>query len=377
MKKTLIRWLPAVVVPAVVVGAAITVPLAAGAEPNLPNKTAKQVLEMIADSDVQAFSGTVEQTTDLGLPELPSTGSNSGDEGIASALELVTGSHTMRVFAAGADQLRVQVLDNLAERDAIRNGDDLWLYDSSADEATHATLPDLSSGLGSGAHADLPGTPATPAQLADKLLGAIDASTAVTVDDAATIAGRSAYVITLTPRSADTLVGSASLAVDSETGMPLAVTIEAKGQDEPAVSVAFTAIDFTTPEASLFDFTPPASAKVTEAELPTGLLEQSQSEKSHSGKGGSSLDPTVSGEGWSSIVELRLPEGALDSGAAASDTADSDTAGSDASAMLDQLTTPVDGGRVLQTSLLSVLLTDDGRVLLGAVPASALQTAAQ
>ncbi len=44
-------------------------------------------------------------------------------------------------------------------------------------------------------------------------------------------------------------------------------------------------------------------------------------------------------------------------------------------ALLDSLTTPVEGGRALQTALVSVLLTDDGRVLAGAVPVDVLVAA--
>jgi hypothetical protein len=44
----------------------------------------------------------------------------------------------------------------------------------------------------------------------------------------------------------------------------------------------------------------------------------------------------------------------------------------EASPMLDGLTTRVDGGRVLQTSLVTVLFTDDGRVFAGAVTADHL-----
>ena len=44
--------------------------------------------------------------------------------------------------------------------------------------------------------------------------------------------------------------------------------------------------------------------------------------------------------------------------------------------LLDQLTTRVPQGRLLSTALVSVLLTDDGRVLVGAVPPEALQAAA-
>ena len=40
---------------------------------------------------------------------------------------------------------------------------------------------------------------------------------------------------------------------------------------------------------------------------------------------------------------------------------------------LGQLTTEVEGGRVFTSALLTVLLTDDGRVLLGSVDAATLQ----
>ena len=46
-------------------------------------------------------------------------------------------------------------------------------------------------------------------------------------------------------------------------------------------------------------------------------------------------------------------------------------------ALLESVTTAVDGGRVLQTALVSVLIADDGRVFAGAVPASRLVEAAQ
>ena len=44
--------------------------------------------------------------------------------------------------------------------------------------------------------------------------------------------------------------------------------------------------------------------------------------------------------------------------------------------LLDQVLVPVSGGRALETSLVSVLLTSDGRVLVGAVSIDQLQAAA-
>jgi hypothetical protein len=46
------------------------------------------------------------------------------------------------------------------------------------------------------------------------------------------------------------------------------------------------------------------------------------------------------------------------------------------SPLLAQATTSVDGGRLLSTSLVNVLLTNDGRIFAGSVPADTLQAAA-
>ncbi|WNY34947.1 hypothetical protein Q9Q99_07810 [Curtobacterium flaccumfaciens] len=76
-------------------------------------------------------------------------------------------------------------------------------------------------------------------------------------------------------------------------------------------------------------------------------------------------EPTFTGTGWGTIAEL--PTG----------TADQSGLDGDASGLLDQLTKPVDGGRAVQTSLVSVYLTDDGRVFAGAVPVASLVDAAK
>ncbi|HEY8589519.1 MAG TPA: DUF2092 domain-containing protein [Naasia sp.] len=348
MSKRLSRWLPAAIIPVAVVGAAIAIPAAAGASPELPERTAEEVLVSIAENTADAYSGTVEQTSDLGLPELPSTGMGSAD-GAADAMELLTADHELRVFVGGDDRMRLQILDRLAERNVVVNGDDVWLYDSRANAATHLVLPE-------GARASAPATGWTPEEAAESLLEAIEPSTDVTVDGTAMVAGRAAYVLTLTPdEGEDTLVASASLAVDAETGLPLSVEVDAVGQDEPAFSVAYTSIDFTAPDAGLFEFEPPAGATVEEEQLPSDLGE-------HSADGVDHPEPVLSGSGWDAVVALPVGD-ALASG------------DPEAARMLAQLTTAVDGGRAIETSLVSVLLTDDGRVLAGAVPVDRLVAA--
>lgn len=354
MSKLLNRWLPAAIIPLAVAGAAIAIPAtAAGAAPELPAKTAEELLVSIAENTAGAYSGTVQQTSNLGLPELPGTGLGSGD-GPADALELLTADHELRVFVGGADRLRLQILDTLAERNVVVNGDEVWLYDSRENAATRLVLPaDAPAG-------SAPATGWTPEQAASSLLAAVQPSTEVTVDGTALIAGRPAYLLTLTPDGGeDTLVARASLAVDAETGLPLSVEVNAVGQDEPAFSVAYTSIDFTAPDAGLFDFQPPAGATVQEQQLPTDL-------PGHAADSVEQPKPTVSGDGWDAVVALAVGDqlAAVQGG------------DPQAAQLLEQLSTPVAGGRAIETSLVSVLLTDDGRVLAGAVPVDRLVAAA-
>jgi outer membrane lipoprotein-sorting protein len=356
------RWIPALVVPVTVVAAGIVVPsMAANAEVVLPEKTPQQVLELAASSSGASLSGTVEQTSDLGLPDVSSFQGQGGSGGDATsdALELLTGSHTAKVYVDGTSKQRVQVIDDLAERDVVRDGDSVWTWDSESKEASHLTLPDTSGTEVPTALPDGTAVPRTPAELASALLSAVEPTTTVTATDNVKLAGRTAYQVVLTPDDPATLVASATLTVDSETGVPLKVVVAAKGQADPAVSVGFTSVDFSAPSSDVFAFTPPAGADVTEVPAPTG-----DDARAHHADG-QAPEKTVLGSGWSTIVGLApSPASAPTGGAAGPD-----------SALLDQVLTPVDGGKVLQTSLVSVFVGDDGRVWAGAVDADALQAA--
>ncbi|MDR6970693.1 DUF2092 domain-containing protein [Leifsonia shinshuensis] len=349
MEHRWMRWAPAVVVPVAIAAAVIVAPLAAGAS-DLPVKSPADVLRLVAASDTRSFSGTVEQSSELGLPSRPSTSSSStsDDASAANLLELALADHTAKVWVDGPTRVHVQVLDKLAERDAIRNGSDVWLYQSAKKQVAHATLPSRTA-----EPATPDATTLTPSAMAQRFLDAVDPSTSVTLGDPVRVADRDAYDLVLTPKTDATLVGSVSIAVDGKTGIPLKVSVLARGATTPAFEAGFTAFSTDKPDASLFSFTPPKGATVSEHKLPT------RDGAAHPSAG--HPKPTVTGSGWSTIVAL--PAGS----APASLTDDPPVA---------QLTQPVDGGRALSSSLVSVLVTPDGRVLAGAVPVSALQAAA-
>ncbi|MEJ3403992.1 outer membrane lipoprotein carrier protein LolA [Rathayibacter sp. YIM 133350] len=341
------RWLPAILIPAAIAAAAVIAPLQAGAATDLADLSADQLVQRVAASDAEAFSGTFEQESQLGLPDLSLPGNAPQSEaGAASALELATGSHTGRVYVDGADHVRVQVLDALAERDAVRNGDEVWLYSSKQNEATHASLPDGS------ADAALSNAQ-TPGQLAEHFLTLAREDARLSVAADGSVADRPTYTLVITPTSTDTLVGDVRISVDAATWVPLRVIVRARGVSDPAFSLGFTTFDTARPDAERFAFTPPAGATVTERTVPAGTRHVSAADDSAA--------PLVHGSGWDAVAEFAT--GAL-------------PAELEASPLFSQLTNRVEGGRAVTTSLASLLLTDDGRILAGAVPLSRLQAAA-
>ena len=272
------------------------------------------------------------------------------------------------------------MLDRLAERDVYVSDDDAWIYDSREKAATHLTVDQAAlDALKAEAEArdeeararleaELGAPLPTPEEVLDQALAKLDETTEVSVGTDARVAGREVYELVLVPRDADTLVGEISVAIDGDTGVALAASVTARGADEAAFSVAFTDVSFEAPDASVFAFTPPEGTEVTEHAVPVPTvaeLEQWKAEAEAGEETGERMpQPIVHGEGWSTVVEL--PAGAA--GAAGFD--------GEASAMLDTLTERVDGGRILSTSLVTVLITDDGRVLAGAVAADRLLDAA-
>jgi outer membrane lipoprotein-sorting protein len=393
-----LRWLvPAAAAVAVIGGGAAVGRFAAVAEPSLPERSAAQLLVDLQTARLDGLSGTVVQTADLGLPELPAL-AGAATNGLTS---LVSGSNTLRVWYNGPDQARVALLSSLGETDLIRNGQDVWLWYSQQNRAEHYRLgaDDHGREAGRGKGHLPPGidpsqVPATPQQAAEQALKAIDPTTEVTTGRNAKVAGRNAYELILAPRDKASLVGQVRLAIDATEHLPLRVEVFPKGADEPAFKVAFSQISFERPDASRFRFNPPKDAVIEEkteedaqraadkaaeraaekAEKAAGAMEKKAEKVAEREAGGSSA---VIGEGWTTVFVTRLGDGPVDVGAAGKD---SGAAQADQGlALLDQLpkvSGPWGSGRLLTSKLFSALLTDDGRLLVGAVSPATLYQAA-
>ncbi|GEC04825.1 hypothetical protein SSP24_24800 [Streptomyces spinoverrucosus] len=372
------------VVPAAVLGVAagtigLVPAIADSGSPDLPEITAQQLIEKIAASDVQQLSGTVKISTDLGLPDLggleselmsgatPSGGEGSSADPSAKLTELASGTHTLRVAADGPDKQKLSLLEDAAEYSLIHNGKDVWGYDSASNEVYHGTATE-------GAEQREGEVPATPQELAEEALKAVDDTTSVTVDGTAQVAGRDAYKLVIEPKQSGSTVGAISVAVDAKTGLPLKFTLTPASGGAAVVDAGFTQISFAKPAASTFDFTPPKGAKVTE-EGSVDAPEHSQQPKEEDfAKGLDGLN--VIGEGWTSVAVIDSGAEGMPSDAKRGDMGDAGAMGSFLGSLGDEVTGKFGSGTVFKTRLVNALITDDGKVYVGAVTKDALVKAA-
>ena len=407
------RWMPALVVPAVIAAGAVAVPLQANAV-DLPDLTPQQVM-LLMDGEITGFSGTIVKTSELGLPPLEMSSMMDEEmiaemeekmpEGfeefipslieqnaITQAVELIAGTHRIRVYASEVG-MRVQVLDPMSQRDFIVNQNEFWAYDARNATALTGTFDmevsdDQKAEFEAMAQAELEQYLAeiqldisNPEAVADYLMAQVGESTEISVGKDHRIAGRTAYQLIAQPSAANSLVESVVISVDSETGMALDVKVYSIEQEVPAFHVGFESISFETPDASLFSFTPPPGTTVETMEVPAELeaqLEQLKSDYENQeftnednaamraeleSRYAQAPKPAMIGEGWESVVYLpampqEVPMEMMEN------------------ELFADLMIQVDGGKVFSTPLMNVLVMDSGEVYAGAVTIEYLQEVA-
>jgi hypothetical protein len=361
-----------VVIGAVIAASQITI---AQASPALPDRTPAQLLAQIdATAQVPPLTGTVVETTSLGLPALP------GESNPTSLSSLITGSHTMNVYYENSQHFRLQVPQSLSETDLIRDGNTLWEWDSTRNAVTEYTWP-----KGAYKHTTIKQRMPvlTPQQAANDLLKEVGKTTTVSVQSNVLVAGEASYQLVLAPKDDRSLIGEVVIAIDGKYGVPLRVQVFARNATSPAFQVGFTQIAFVTPAPANLQFSPPPGASIKKVNL-------SGDSATQQGTLGASNDTSglgMYGSGWLTVAEL--PQQDLTSlgteGASSAQPANSPSGafGGESQAAVNALlgaAKPVHGswgsGTLLTTSLMS-MLTSNGEVYIGAVKPSVLYAAAQ
>jgi len=379
------RWAvpgTAVVVTGAVI-AALQIP-AAQASPNLPAKTPAQLLASLASDNtkVPPMTGTVVETANFGLPQLPQTANNP-----SSITSLLTGNHTVKVYYQDDKHFRLSVPQPQAETDVIANGSKVWLWESASNSVTEFNDPAAGAAKAKAAMPSPTKTPLTPQQAANQILAKVGKTTLVSVEANVPVAGEASYQLVLAPKDSRSLVGKIVIAVDGKYNVPLRVQVYAKGADSPAFQVGYTALQWVAPASSNFSFTPPHGATVD-------VVNSGQA------KSGTTTKPDTSGFGsygkdWLTVVSFPQADLTKGFGTAAGSTSSASPSGKQqdivsannqgvgvsSQEVLNALlgsAKPVSGswgsGTLVTSSLFSMLMTG-GKVYIGAVQPSVLYAA--
>ena len=288
-----LRWkrtryvVPAAVLVAVGIGAAVPTLSGASAPPNLPAQSPQQLVADMATAKTPQLTGTLTWTANLGLSDLSSLEQGSGQGGGSGfdPLTLLSGNYQLKVWLGTKAEHLALIEPTDQEVDVVRNGKQVWLWDSSTQTVVHligATPAAAGSGSGSGGLSGITGLsgisglsgitglanlPLTPTELATTLLGHLSSSTSVTVGSPMYVAGQPAYQLVVGPKGA---AGSTIRAVEVALGasgpllgVPLQVAVYAKGQASPALELGYTGqLHLGAPAASELTFTPPPGSTV-------------------------------------------------------------------------------------------------------------------
>jgi outer membrane lipoprotein-sorting protein len=270
---------------------------------------------------IQGVSAQITLTNHL--LEGASLASGGGEAGQLTSSPLLSGA-SGRLWISKEGHVRLELQSEKGDTQVYYDGRTLSMYDASSNTLYRYTPPKEgagdegrpgssssggeggsgSSGGGAdpGARHEVPSVAKIEEGLAH-LEQHADISGATPTD----IAGQAAYTVRVSPKKGGSLLAGAELSWDAANGVPLRAAVYSTESAAPVLELAATSISYGPVEASVFEFTPPANAKIEEVVLPK-----------HGEHGGSAPDgehehPNVtthgSGPGTIAVLEAKAKAG--------------------------------------------------------------------
>jgi len=213
-----------------------------------------ELLTRVAEAadDPPQLSATVTVEQGLLSTQLLNSLGGGGGEGGASAL---SGAQNARVWYGGEDRLRAELLGENGDRVFVRNGASVYVYDGAENTLRTGEVEGQAEPEGDGETVD-------PAEI-NELLAELGESSDLVQTAPTTYEGRGAYVLTLTPKDADsTLVNRVETVIDSETYLPLSLSLFADGAEEPVLYYRTSGLTVGPVADERFAFETPPGAEV-------------------------------------------------------------------------------------------------------------------
>jgi outer membrane lipoprotein-sorting protein len=327
---------------AVLGGSLAAIALALGSGPTPPPKPLAQAIhDALSATPVEGVSANVTLTDHL-LEGASLTSAAGESGGQLSSSPLLSGA-SGRLWVAKDGRVRLELQAEKGDTQVLYDGHTLTVYDASSNTLYRFTPPaheyvdrqdeNTSQRADRSTTAQLEVEPAEPggfpqagndaaqpeiqrsgkghevpsvAKIEEAIakLDHVDVSGATPTD----VAGQPAYTARVSPKEGGSLLGGAEVSWDADNGLPLRAALYSSTSSSPVIELAATDVSFGPVDSSVFDFTPPASAKVEEVKLPSR-----EAGEHPDGAGGDQGKPNVAtrGRGVSSVavVESKLKPG--------------------------------------------------------------------
>jgi outer membrane lipoprotein-sorting protein len=261
-----------------VLGVSVTaLALALGTGPTPPPEPlADAVHQALVAPPVEGVTARIQLTDHLLEGANLASGSTGTAGGLSSSPLLNGGSG--RLWIAKDGRARLELQSEQGDTQIYYDGHTVSMYDASSNTLYRYT-PKTNEGVtktGNGetwetleTNADKPSAHHEPPSVA-KIEEAISHLQHVGVSGATPtdVAGQAAYTVRVTPKEGGSLIGGAELSWDAVHGVPLRAAVYSTTSATPAIELAATEVSYGQVDDSVFDFKPPANAKVQEIVLP-------------------------------------------------------------------------------------------------------------
>jgi outer membrane lipoprotein-sorting protein len=267
----------------VVLGISLTaIAFALSSGPTPPAKPLPEALhEALAAPPVDGVSARI-QLTDRLLEGANLATGGSGGAGQPSSSPLLNGG-AGRLWIAKDGRARLELQSEQGDTQIYYDGHTVSVYDASSNTLYRYTVPaqtgDSSDGSSDSGAATAPHEAPSVAKIEEAIsrLRRVSVSGATPTD----VAGRPAYTVRIAPKEGGSLIGGAELSWDAVHGVPLRAAIYSTKSAAPAIELAATEVSYGPVDGSVFDFKPPANAKVQEIVAPTGGAAKPDSSGEH------------------------------------------------------------------------------------------------
>ena len=169
-----------------------------------------------------------------------------------------SGPQSARVWYGGPERLRAELQGENGDRVFVHDGERAWAYNGTTNTLKIGERPPESQA----SEPPDAGSPPSPADV-DRMLAELAPTSELTQGTPVRYAGREAYVLTLSPKDEDsTLVDRVRALIDSETFLPLELSLYAQGKPDPVFSWRVSDLEVGPVPAERFQFEAPPGARV-------------------------------------------------------------------------------------------------------------------